>query len=65
MTPLTLHRLNVLVLGVSVAATVGAPAALAAPRAKLFRLPAEPVEQAVLRFALQGDVSVGWSASQF
>src|SRR5690349_9878762 len=40
-------------------AAVLAPGAAAAEPAHLFRLPAEPVEAALVRFAVQGGVSVG------
>ena len=61
MTPPLLHRLIALALCAAAVAGAGSPAGAFEPRAKVFRLPAEPVEEAVLRFALQGDVSVGWS----
>ncbi|MDB5445149.1 MAG: TonB-dependent receptor, partial [Phenylobacterium sp.] len=61
MTPPTLHRLIALALGATAVAAAATPVCGSEPRAKIFRLPAEPVEEALLRFALQGDVSVGWT----
>ena len=61
MTPPTLHRLTAIALCATAVAAVGGQAR-AQSFAKVFRLPAEPVGQAVLRFALQGDVSVGWTS---
>jgi iron complex outermembrane receptor protein len=62
MTPPSPKRLIASALCATLAVVAAAPAA-AQGRVRVFRLPSEPVEQAVLRFALQGDVSVGWTSS--
>ena len=61
MTPPTLSRLIALALGATASAMAPAPGRAAPVGARVFRLPSEPVEQALIRFALQAEVSVGWS----
>lgn len=69
MTPPFRHRLTAIVRVTIVALCAGCAwtgdvraATAADDRLKVFRLPPEPVDQAILRFALQADVSVGWTA---
>jgi outer membrane receptor protein involved in Fe transport len=63
MTPHTIHRLITIVAGAGALATWGGDAVASEGAAKVFRLPAEPLAQAVLRFAMQGEVSVGWAGA--
>ena len=63
MTPQTFPRLSALVLGTAIALAQSAPGQAAESGLRVFRLPSEALDQALLRFAVQADVSVGWTGA--
>jgi outer membrane receptor protein involved in Fe transport len=63
MTPQTLPRLSALVFGTAIALASPVAGRAAETGLRIFRLPSEPLDQALLRFAVQADVSVGWSGA--
>src|SRR4051794_34009481 len=63
MTPQTLPRLIALVFGVAIALAPPSPGRAAEAGLRVFRLPSESLDQALLRFGVQADVSVGWSGA--
>ena len=63
MTPPPLPRLSALLLGTAIALACPMTGRAAEAGLRVFRLPSEPLDQALLRFAVQADVSVGWSGA--
>src|ERR1700749_55496 len=63
MTPQPLPRLIALVFGTAIALAQPVPGQAAEAGLRVFRLPSESLDQALLRFAVQADVSVGWTGA--
>ena len=63
MTPQTPPRLTALVFGTAIALALPVSGQAAEAGLRVFRLPSESLDQALLRFAVQADVSVGWTGA--